>query len=78
MGQHPLTHDPCDLSNNGDPCDPLTHRPIAYPAVTATNRTNVTASTSLGTNKLRIITKANYCDSLSLFITTTGCSRGSL
>jgi len=22
MGQHPLTHDPCDSSNNGDPCDP--------------------------------------------------------
>jgi len=30
-----LTHDPCDPSNNGDPCDPwpMTHRPIAYPAV---------------------------------------------
>ena len=30
MGQHPLTHDPCDPSNNGDPCDPLTHDPPTH------------------------------------------------
>jgi len=46
MGQHPLIHDPCDPSNNGDPCDgcdpwPM-HRPIAYPA----------PSTGVGLNSL--------------------------
>ena len=30
MGQHPLTHDPCDPSNNGDPCDSLTHDPPTH------------------------------------------------
>ena len=30
MGQHLLTHDPCDPSNNGDPCDPLTHDPPTH------------------------------------------------
>jgi len=30
MSQQPLTHDPCDPSNNGDPCDPLTHDPPTH------------------------------------------------
>ena len=30
MGQHPLTHDPCDPSNNGDPCDDVTHDSLTH------------------------------------------------